>query len=124
MPRVGRPRTKTGKAATAHRTASQKEYANLPASGKKARVADRSKEAQRKADNKRASTASPARKAYRAKEATSLAKAKKTAPPKPATCQWPGCNRTDIQLHHQGKDMWLCPTHHGARRTQMMKGKG
>jgi len=91
MAKVGRPRTKTGKAASVHRTASQKEYASLPASGKKARVANRSKEAQRKADVKR--SPQPARKAYRKMDAKAVA-----GVPRGTKCSNCG-STTNVQRH-------------------------
>lgn len=72
MARVGRPRTKTGKAAARHREQSREEYRSLPESKKKARVADRDKEAQRKADAKRLSSQRSKRNSYHRTEARAL----------------------------------------------------
>jgi predicted SprT family Zn-dependent metalloprotease len=91
MARVGRPVTKKGKAAATHRTASRNEYASLPASGKKARVANRSKEAQRVADNKR--SPQPARKAYKKMDAKAVA-----GIPKGTKCSNCG-STTNVQRH-------------------------
>jgi hypothetical protein len=68
--RVGRPVTKKGKAASRHRAQSREEYRSLPASGKKARVQNRDKAAQRRADEKRSDQ--PARKAYKRADAKAV----------------------------------------------------
>lgn len=108
---VGRPAKKKSAAAKKHAAAEKARYNKLPVSKRKAIVQNRDKAAQRKADEKRDG---PARDAYR-KE---LSAAKKSAPPKPKTCQWPGCKRTtSLQWHHQGSnDRYLCPTHHAQAR--------
>ena len=112
----GRPVSKTGPAAAKARAAAKKSWDKKSPTAKRAVVQNRDKAAQTRADNKRAKNPSPARKAYRAKEAASMQAAAKTKPPKPKNCQWPGCNRTDIQWHHQGIDKWLCPVHHAQAR--------
>jgi ribosomal protein S27AE len=91
LAKVGRPATKKGSAAVRHRTASRTEYQQLPASGKKARVADRSKEAQRKADTKR--SPQPARKAYKKMDAKAVA-----GIPKGTKCSNCG-STTNVQRH-------------------------
>jgi Asp-tRNA(Asn)/Glu-tRNA(Gln) amidotransferase A subunit family amidase len=109
---VGRPVTKSGSAAAKKRAQSRKEYQSLTVAERKARVQNRDKEAQRRADAKRYAKSKGDRDAYHRDQA----KAKTKAPPKPKACQWPGCKRTDIEFHHQGGDRWLCPTHHAAAR--------
>lgn len=108
MARVGRPRTSKGKAAVSHRAASQREYDNLPASGKKARVANRSKAAQRVADEKR--SGAPARKAYKKQDAKAVA-----GVPKGKQCSV--CGSTDnVQRHVVGGKFksYLCAKHNVA----------
>ena len=117
MAKTGRPVTKTGAAAAKHRLRSRKEYQNLSPEKKRQRVANRDKEAQRKADEKRYAKAKPERDSYHRAQA----KAKKKAPPRPKSCSWPGCKRTNIQFHHQGVDRWLCPTHHAMARNRSQK---
>jgi hypothetical protein len=124
MARVGRPPKNSGEKAERHRKQAREWYQRMSPEERRAYVQRRSKAAQRKADAKRDDNASPARKAYRKRAQAATAKAHKTAPPKPKTCQWPGCKSTNIELHHQGKDMWLCPRHHGERRTQMVGHSG
>lgn len=114
MAKTGRPVTKRGSAAAKHRKASREEYQRLSAADKAKRVANRDKEAQRRADAKRLSSQKGKRNSYHREQAG----AKRKAPPKPKTCTWPGCNRTDIQFHHQGVDRWLCPTHHAMARNR------
>lgn len=108
MARVGRPVTKKGKAAATHRSASRSEYQKLPASGKKARVANRSKEAQRKADEKR--SPQPARKAYRKMDAKAVA-----GVPKGTKCAVCG-STANVQRHVvNGKfKNYLCGKHNVA----------
>jgi hypothetical protein len=104
---VGRPRTKTGKAAAKHRTASREEYRKLSPAKKKARVANRDKAAQRRADEKRSDQ--PARKAYKRADAKAV-----RGVPKGTKCQYPGCNATtNIQRHVvNGKFVkYLCGRH-------------
>jgi len=91
LARVGRPVTKKGSAASKHRTASRTEYQKLPASGKKARVANRSKEAQRTADTKR--SPQPARKAYKKMDAKAV-----SGVPKGTKCSNCG-STTNVQRH-------------------------
>ena len=91
MARVGRPVTKKGSAASKHRTASRTEYQQLPPSGKKARVANRSKEAQRTADTKR--SPQPARKAYKKMDAKAV-----SGVPKGTKCSNCG-STTNVQRH-------------------------
>ena len=94
MARVGRPVTKKGTAAAKHRVAARKEYQGLPESGKKARVANRSKPAQQKADVKRA--AEPQRVAYRKRDAKA-----KQGIPKGTKCA--NCGSTvNVQRHVVG----------------------
>jgi hypothetical protein len=107
--RVGRPRTKTGKAAAKHRAQSREEYRSLPDSKKKARVANRDKEAQRKADAKRLSSQRDKRNSYHRTEAKAL-----KGVPKGKKCSHPGCNATtNIQRHVvNGKFKgYLCAKH-------------
>lgn len=108
----GRPAVKKGKAAQAKRLASRKAYNSLSVAERKALVQGRDKEAVRRADRKRLATQKGERNAYHREQGKAL----KKAPPRPKTCQWPGCKRTDIQFHHQGIDKWLCPTHHAEAR--------
>lgn len=112
MAKTGRPVTKKGKAAARHRAASRSEYQSLTPAERKARVAARDKEAQRKADAKRLAKDPEGRRSYHREQA----KARSKAPKKPANCQWPGCSSTDIEFHHQGTDRWLCPRHHAMAR--------
>ena len=107
----GRPATKKGKAAQAKRLASRKAYNSLPVSERKALVQNRDKAAQRKGDRKRLATQKTERNAYHREQG----KAMKSASPRPKTCQWPGC-KNKPQFHHQGRDQWLCPTHHAQAR--------
>jgi len=109
---VGRPARKTGAAAAKERAAAKKRYRSKSVSERQAIVKNRSKAAQKKADDKRYSKSKTKRDAYHRDQA----KAKTKAPKKPATCQQRGCKRTDIEFHHQGIDKWLCPTHHAAAR--------
>lgn len=91
MARVGRPRTKTGKAAAKHRAQSREEYRSLPPAKKKARVANRDKAAQRKADAKRASQ--PKRRAYKRQDAKAV-----RGIPKGTKCSKCGSTR-NVQRH-------------------------
>lgn len=118
---VGRPVTKTGAAAAKKRAAAKKAYRAKPLSERKAIVQNRDKDAQRKADAKRLSKSKGERTAYHREQARARAK----APPKPKTCQWPGCSRSDkLQWHHQGtNDKFYCPTHHAMARAKA-KGVG
>lgn len=113
MPKsVGRPVTKTGAAAAKKRAKARKAYQSLPVAERKAKVQNRDKEAQKRADAKRYAKSKDERDAYHRDQA----RAKTKAPAKPKSCQWPGCTSTNIEFHHQGGDRWLCPTHHAAAR--------
>jgi IS5 family transposase len=108
---VGRPATKKGPAVAKKRAAARKAYQSLPLAKRKAIVQTRDKEAQRQGDARRLAKDKVARNAYHKEQA----QAKTKASPKPATCQAPGC-KNKPQFHHQGKDAWLCPTHHALAR--------
>lgn len=95
--KTGRPVTKKGSAAKKHRDASRKEYQSLPVAKKNARVADRDKAAQRKADAKRLKKSHAKRNEYHRKQAAAV-----SGTPKPAKC--PRCGSTkNVERHHYGK---------------------
>ncbi len=112
MAKVGRPAKNSGDKAERHRTQAREWYQRMSTSERKAYVQRRSKKKQAEGDARRYERNKGERDAYHREQA----KAKKKAPPKPKTCQWPGCKSTDIEFHHQGVDKWLCPTHHAKAR--------
>jgi len=114
MAKPGRPVTKKGPKASKHRKQASEWYQKQSPQEKDAIVQRRSKSAQRKADAKRLAKDPEGRSKYHAEQA----QAKKDAPPKPKTCQWPGCSKsTGLELHHQSKPYkWYCEDHHAQAR--------
>jgi hypothetical protein len=104
----GRPATNKSAAAKKHAAAEKKRYNALPVSKRQSIVATRDKEAQRRADEKRASQ--PQRKAYRKQDAKAVAKV-----PKGTKCAVCGTTR-NVQRHVvNGKfKSYLCGRHNVA----------
>ncbi len=95
--KTGRPATKRGSAAKKHRDASRKEYQSLPTAKKSARVTNRSKPAQRKADAKRLASQRTKRNEYHREQAAAVADV-----PKPTKCSVCGGTK-NVERHHYGK---------------------
>jgi len=114
MARVGRPAKNSGDKAERHRKQAREWYQRMSTEERKAYVQRRSKKKQAEGDARRYKRHKGERDSYHKEQA----KAKKGAPPKPKTCQWPGCNVTSgLEWHHQGnRDRYLCATHHAKAR--------
>jgi hypothetical protein len=104
----GRPATNKSAAAKKHAAAEKKRYQSLPVSKRQSIVQTRDKEAQRRADEKRASQ--PARKAYKKQDAKAVSKV-----PKGKVCAVCG-SKVNVQRHVvNGKfKEYLCGRHNVA----------